>query len=207
MWRALLTARYRWPIQSDTIAADRSSIASAGADPSANAAADWPNVPPLTPIAARAASSMRPRRGLNRGLLASRGWILPVAAGIGVVSTIAITTVTAVNGRAVDEWTANGLDAVAIVATWPHENFELPADVRVVGATDTKPMIAPVVDLENYETGDAYPAVVNERGTQVRLRAEPYDRWTPRLRFLLPTLFRAMASAASCSSTSEACRA
>ncbi len=52
-------------------------------------------------------------------------------------------------------------------------------------------MMAPVADPESYETGDAYPAVVDERGTQVRLRTEPYDRWTPRLWFLLPTLFGA----------------
>ncbi len=183
--RALLTTRYRWPIQLDTTTVNPSSRARAGADPRASAAADWPNVPPLTPIAAP--PPMRPMLVQSRSW--GRAWVLPALAGIGVVSTIAVTIVTAANGRAVDEWTDNGLDAVAIVAARPDGDFQLAVDVRVVGAPETKPMMAPVADPGDYEAGDAYPAVVDERGTQVRLRTEPYDRWTPRLWLLVPTLF------------------
>ncbi len=178
--RALLAVRYRWPIQLDT------ATTNANADRRANAAANWPAPEPRSPI------TVPPmRRMMVQARSSLRGRILLAATGIGMVSTIAITTVTALNGRAVDEWTDNGVDAVATVAARPDDNSQLAVDVRVVGASNTKPMMAPVADPESYETGNAYPAVLNERGTEVRLRTEPYDRWTPRLWFLLPTLFGA----------------
>ena len=184
--RALLTTRYRWPLQLDTTTTNPSPIASAGADQTAGAAAKWPDIAPLAPLTV---PPMRPLVGQPGSSI--RRWILPAMTGIGVISTIVVTTVTAINGRAVDEWADNGIDAVAVVAARPDGDFQLAVDVSVVGTADLKPMMAPVADPESYETGDAYPAVVDERGTQVRLRTEPYDRWTPRLWFLLPTLFGA----------------
>lgn len=182
--RALLTTRNRWPVHLDFTAASRPSTAGTGPDRKANAAADRPESEPRAPIKVSSAWQTMVQPGSSL-----RGRVLPAATGIGVVSTIAVMIATTVNGRAVDEWTDNGLDAVAVVAARPHDNYQVAVDVKVVGGPDTKPMIAPVADPEDFEPGDAYPAVVDERGTQVRLRSEPYDRWTPRLYFLLPTLF------------------
>ena len=49
-------------------------------------------------------------------------------------------------------------------------------------------MMATVEFPDRYETGDTYPAVVRQNGTEIRLRTEPYDRSTPRLWGALPTL-------------------
>ena len=181
--RALLTTRYRWPIQLDMTTATTAPTASSRANPVSNVAPYWPEFDPLDPITV---PPLRPGRQHHRSSV--QRWVLLVVAGIGVVTTLAITIVTARNAAAVNDWMDSGLDAVAVVASRPDGDFQLAVDVDVVGSNDVKPMMAPVEYPDSYETGDAYPAIVNERGTQVRLLTEPYDRWTPRLWILLPTL-------------------